>query len=307
MQTVELAGTGRSFCRIGLGCGRLVGGASLKASAKVVEAALELGITHFDVAPSYGLGLAEDVLGEVLGGNRSVTIATKVGIARPSGGGRLAIARKVLKPVLSLVPSVKRRLARSLANPAARNQFDRASIEASFADSLSRLKRDSVDLLLLHEPGADLDVEGVLAACDPLVATGKVKALGSSTGAAREGVVPFGSVSQYRWSGERQAADSARGEILHGLLRHGLESFAKRAAERPELSVALGCDLKDARVLPGLLVTIAMAERPDAVFLLSTTNADRLRESISRIDWETARAPSPAFLAAGRELIGTAS
>src|ERR1700752_3999575 len=47
-------------------------------TAKVVEAALEAGITHFDTAEMYGGGKSEEFLGRALGGRRDdVTIATK--------------------------------------------------------------------------------------------------------------------------------------------------------------------------------------------------------------------------------------
>lgn len=82
MERVAIADSDVKVTRVGLGCHRLYGGAELKTSMRLVEAALDAGIRHFDTAPLYGLGLSEDALGVALKGVPDVTITTKVGIAR---------------------------------------------------------------------------------------------------------------------------------------------------------------------------------------------------------------------------------
>ena len=94
MHSVPVSGApGFQASRIALGCGRLTAGAGLKRSEAIIKAALEGGITHFDVAPSYGLGSAEDAVGILLG-NTAVTITTKVGIPRPKNARSLGNGRK---------------------------------------------------------------------------------------------------------------------------------------------------------------------------------------------------------------------
>ena len=91
MKMVLVPGIARPITQIALGCGRLNGRLERRSSARIVEAALALGIRHFDTAPSYGMGTADEVLGSVLSGVDGVTITSKVGIARPQyswkGGG----------------------------------------------------------------------------------------------------------------------------------------------------------------------------------------------------------------------------
>ena len=53
--------------RLVLGCGHLTGGASTAESRRLLEHAKDGGIGHFDPAPSYGIGTAEDVVGQVFG------------------------------------------------------------------------------------------------------------------------------------------------------------------------------------------------------------------------------------------------
>src|ERR1700744_6008843 len=71
--------------RLGFGCSGLMASLDRFESARVLRSAAEAGISHFDVAPSYGYGEAEGVLGEFLRGRRDAfTVTSKFGIAPPS-------------------------------------------------------------------------------------------------------------------------------------------------------------------------------------------------------------------------------
>jgi L-galactose dehydrogenase len=86
MQTIEFGKTGATVSVVGLGCGghsRLgqTNGASAEASADVVRAALDLGITFVDTAPAYG---TEEIVGQGLAGRReSIVLSTKTQIVKP--------------------------------------------------------------------------------------------------------------------------------------------------------------------------------------------------------------------------------
>lgn len=54
-----------SRTQLGFGCSNLGSDLSYRASCALVEAAYDAGFRHFDVAPSYGNGQAERILGEV--------------------------------------------------------------------------------------------------------------------------------------------------------------------------------------------------------------------------------------------------
>jgi hypothetical protein len=274
---------------------------STRASRAIVEAALEAGITHFDVAPSYGLGLAEDVLGEVLRGNQSVTIATKVGIARPSGGGAMAIARKVLRPVAAAAPRFKRFMLRGPAEASGGNHFDVSSIETSFAESLQRLKRSKVDFILLHEPGRSAITPELPKLFATMVGSGQIGAYGSGTDNFGRDLIEFGSIWQYRASLTHKASSPNVNQILHGVLRHNLHRVPDPVAQRVDLSDRLGFDLKDKASLPGLFLTAAMARQPDAVILISSNDPARIKSNVSSIDWDAANSRRKGFLEAFEE------
>lgn len=80
MQQIELKPLGRRVSCLGLGCARLDGRIGLRRSARLIEAALDLGITYFDVAALYGT--AEEALGQVIGNSKEIVVATKVGPPR---------------------------------------------------------------------------------------------------------------------------------------------------------------------------------------------------------------------------------
>lgn len=81
MEYRELGQTGRRVSAIGfgaLGIGGGYGRCDRDEALRAVARALELGVTFFDTAPSYGRGLSEELLGEALHARRdAVVIATK--------------------------------------------------------------------------------------------------------------------------------------------------------------------------------------------------------------------------------------
>jgi hypothetical protein len=107
----------------------------------LLKCALDHGITHFDTAPYYGFGVSEQDLGVALVGVSNATIATKVGIyppGRPSQSSAEVLFRKSGGKILPFLsrPSIDWTVAR------ARKSLDQ---------SLRHLRKDFVDLLLLHE------------------------------------------------------------------------------------------------------------------------------------------------------------
>ena len=133
---------------VGLGCNNFGWHIEESASQKVVDAALDAGITHFDTAEVYGDGASERFLGRALGARRGdVTIATKFGhIPAGAPGGQ--------------------------ATPDAVRQ----SVEAS----LRRLGTDRIDLYYLHRPDPDTPIADTLGAMSRLVEEGKVREIACS-------------------------------------------------------------------------------------------------------------------------------
>lgn len=127
--------------RLGLGCAQLgnLGAAMTEDQAHaVVHTALELGCTHLDTAPHYGVGLSEERLGRALTGvpRGSYTLSTKVGRRlRPLAPGERA-------PTEGFVDTPRR---------AREWDFSRDGILRTLESSLERLRTDHVDTVYLHD------------------------------------------------------------------------------------------------------------------------------------------------------------
>src|SRR5438105_8542905 len=145
MQTRKIGSLEVSF--VGLGCNNFGWRIDAEASAKVIDAAIESGITFFDTADRYGKGQSEDFLGRALGPRRDqIILATKFGM-------------EMEKEQQGASP-----------------QYIPKAIEAS----LRRLKTDRIDLYQLHQPDPKTPIADTLSALDELVRSGKVREIGCS-------------------------------------------------------------------------------------------------------------------------------
>ena len=132
---------------VGLGCNNFGWKLDEQATAVVVHAALDEGITFFDTADIYGGTKSEVFLGRALGKRRDeVVIATKFGMAVDDG------------------------------RRGARPDYVRQAAE----DSLRRLGTDRIDLYQLHQPDPDVPIAETLGALNDLVRAGKVREIGCS-------------------------------------------------------------------------------------------------------------------------------
>jgi aryl-alcohol dehydrogenase-like predicted oxidoreductase len=145
---------------------------------RALDCAFERGISWYDVAPSYGDGEAETILGKFLVGRRDrVAICTKFGILRPTISPMMRFLRPAARAVVKAFPRLRAGLVK------ARFNSDRAPlraelIESSVVESLRRLRTDYLDVLALHEPSsAECVDDAILAAMRRVVEKGYVRCL----------------------------------------------------------------------------------------------------------------------------------
>ena len=157
MQTRKLGNSDLHVSIVGLGANNFGGRMDLAATRRVVDRALDLGITLIDTADSYGgNGASEHCLGQILGARRKdVVLATKFGMA-VDRSGKLAGA-------------------------------SRGYIMQAVEASLKRLATDWIDLYQLHRPDPATPIEETLRALDDLVRQGKVRFVGCSNMSAAAG------------------------------------------------------------------------------------------------------------------------
>ena len=162
MQKRKLGKSNLEVSAIGLGCmgmSSAYGPAADKGEMiKLIRAAFELGVTHFDTAEAYGPFLNEELVGEALEPIRNqVTIATKFGFEiDPDTGARL---------------------------PGGTNRQP-AHIKRVAEDALKRLRTDHIDLFYQHRVDPGVPIEEVAGAVKELIQEGKVRHFGMSEAGA---------------------------------------------------------------------------------------------------------------------------
>jgi aryl-alcohol dehydrogenase-like predicted oxidoreductase len=149
MEKRKLGSSGLEVSLVGLGTNNFGRRIDIDAARKVVHRALDLGVTHFDTANTYGGGGgSEEIIGTLLGSRRKeVVLATKFGMRMPDG---------------------------------AEHRGRRAYVLSAVEASLKRLKTDWIDLLYQHEPDPSTPIEETLGAMDELRRAGKVRHIAAS-------------------------------------------------------------------------------------------------------------------------------
>lgn len=173
MRHVRLQRSGIVSSRLGYGTSRLHY-LRKHERQRILEKAAELGIRHFDAAPSYGDGLAESELGDFLRGRRDqFVIATKYGEAANPIIERFPIFRLPLRGVRAAT----RRLG-FLGPP--KQPFTAMGLRKSVEKSLQRLKTEWLDILLLHAPRLDRigSADALLEQFNALKEKGLIRAYG---------------------------------------------------------------------------------------------------------------------------------
>lgn len=142
MRRVILPGTDLCVSRFVFGTASLHHLGRRSTQAGQLEAAAAAGFTHFDTAPLYGFGGAEKLLGEVFGAEPAITFTTKVGLYPPGRGDQGRASMLMRKVGGRLWPALSRAVA----------DFAVKRARYSLQESLRRLRRGNVDLLLIHDP-----------------------------------------------------------------------------------------------------------------------------------------------------------
>jgi aryl-alcohol dehydrogenase-like predicted oxidoreductase len=144
---------------IGLGCMNIChayGPPVPEAQAeRLLLAALDAGVTHFDTAALYGFGASETIVGKVLSKHRSrFTLASKCGMQGVDVKGDGQLVR-----VIDGRP---------------------ATLRATCEAALQRLRTDVIDLYYLHRWDKRVPIEESVGALGDLVRAGKIRAVGLS-------------------------------------------------------------------------------------------------------------------------------
>lgn len=145
----QLGKSGLQISEIGLGTNNFGRRLDAEGTAKVLDQALEDGITFIDTANVYGGGLSETYIGQAIKGKRDqYTLATKVAMKMGDGPNQIGASRQ--------------------------------HILTEVENSLKRLQTDYIDLYQIHRADPNTPIEETLQTLDQLVSQGKVRYIGCS-------------------------------------------------------------------------------------------------------------------------------
>ena len=306
MEQIRLASSGRETTRLGYGCSSIMGALGRRDSLRLLEAAYDAGIRHFDVAPMYGYGEAESCLGEFRSNHNDITITTKYGIAPPKRGGVLRTARRVVGPVLQRVPALKRRLIRTataVAAPAEKSHFTAEEARASLENSLRALRTNFIEVWLLHEAEApDLTEDALLDFLHEAVAQKKIGSFGVGSDSGKLPALlrdrpAYCQVVQHDWSvfDSLEPQDTAF-HVHHRALTDRLHTFHNDLTSDPgrcrRWSDATGRDLARREQLAALMLKAALVLYPNTVLLVSSKNPAHIKENVRVAEDASLEAPA---------------
>ncbi len=232
MKLIRIGKTPLEVSRIALGCMRLSD--NRDTALDTIKAALDGGINFFDHADIYGGGKREEVFAAIWDGNPGlrdrIVIQSKCGIRR--------------------APQ--------------RFDFSYEYIVQSVDGSLSRLKTDYLDILLLHRPDTLVEPEEVARAFDHLKQVGKVRFFGVSNHMASQ--IQF----LQKWLSQPLVANQLQFSVVHTHLID--EGIVMNRSDYPEPTRGEGtlefCRMQDITIqawspLAGGIVSGKPLETPD--------------------------------------------
>ena len=302
MEYRRLGKSGLTVSAVGLGCNNLgrpnTPTETQKGTDAVVNAALDAGVTLFDVADTYGKspGLSEEFLGKALGARREdVVVATKFGMDMHGANGEDFGARGSRRYIVKAAEA-----------------------------SLRRLGTDWIDLYQFHTPDPLTPIEETLSALDDLVRAGKVRYIGHSNRAGWQiaeaeftarmgGYTPFiSSQNHYNLLDRRAELEVTPAAEAYGLgvlpyfpLANGLLTGKYKDGKAPEgsrLTHSRTNMLKDAdweqmgafsrfaadRGLPEIEVAFSwLASRPSVASVIAgATKPEQIRQNAESAGWQ---------------------
>ena len=304
-----LAGTEVATTTLGFGCAglfRLPWKADRRA---ILEAAYELGIRHFDVAPMYGLGRAEAELAPVLKHRRGdMTITTKFGIDPTAMARGVSRLQGPLRVVARALPGFGEELRALGKGPSSswvgRLLYTSAGYSAqaarlSLTRSLRTLRTDYIDVFVLHDP-----VGHLLSQAPALVAylnherdVGHIRCWGvageptdlQTVAQKLQETIPLLELRDDIFLPRPDVTRGTAGAtITFGVLGRALpvlrKFFLQFPEERDAWNTRIGHDLGDTTALPMLLIREALRRNTTGSVLISSTRLDRVRVAVANAD-----------------------
>ena len=286
--------------RIGFGCSNLLGDKTRDEGLRLLHAAYDCGIRHFDVARVYNFGDAESLVGEFQPGKRErITITTKFGLMPRESVAKLKGAVQLVRRVMrssSFIRGLVRKNVRTLSQG---GQFDSVAAQASLEASLRALRTDYIDVYLLHEAFAKDCTDEITNFLQTARTQGKIRAYGVGSGYAKVEEITklkpaFLQVAQFESSllqRNIKSFDRIRPSETLVTITHGSLSAAKplqdKMASEPALATVwsneLGIDLTNPSSLPACLLQYSLQANPKGGTIFRASTPGRIKSNIESV------------------------
>lgn len=300
VRTVQLSGFANARSCIGFGCASLGSRISAAHGERMLARGYEQGVTWYDVAPPYGAGQAEDILGRFLKGRRDkVSVCTKVGLAPPSHNGIMRAVYAAGRPLVGALRQARRSFRKVSATRNVKLPLTAELISQSVARSLAKLGTDHVDVLALHDPAPD-DVirDDIVRALEAVIARGQARHI-AVAGSLPACLAAAGRGMPYTLLQTAEDLRASPVAVLHDKAAHSiaavshsvlgvdgaLDALAGKLSHRADAKRLLaehGYDGPFETALARLLIDRALALNSDGVVLLSMFSERHLDSNIKQ-------------------------
>ena len=279
---------------LGFGCSALVGGRTRREAERLLAAAVDAGVRHFDVARVYGTGDAERLVGAfVRDRGEAITLATKFGIDPIHRSPLTDVAKRVVRVAGRRSRRVLGAARRHSAHTTKRGDFSPEKACSSLRTSLTELGLDQVDAYLMHDcAAADWASAELRVALEELVTAGLTRSFGTATGRAEtldilagrdappvaqfdSSALEPGPIAELRRAGSVTVTYSALSRALPELRGH----FTRRPELSAEWSRALDLDASSMQTLAELLLADALARNRGGVVLFASAHPQRIERA----------------------------
>lgn len=283
---------------LGFGCASLYALPSKRDRRLILDAAYESGIRHFDVAPIYGLGVAQGELAEFVAGADDIRLATKFGIDTTVIGRLAGLTQSPVRQVLRMLPALNSRMRDGSRNRSkgvidrilySDRDYSASNARRVLTESLRILGVDRVDYFFLHEPGGLLssDHRGLIEYLQSEARAGRIGYWGPAgdlsgldgTELSRQSTakqLPYDLIRGYRGPGPRRG----QATISYGFLSEALPRvravLEREPVFRKECSELVDVDLAKQENVVRLLVRDVLTTDPEGTVLISTTKMRHL-------------------------------
>jgi aryl-alcohol dehydrogenase-like predicted oxidoreductase len=287
MNRVQWPECGLELSKLAFGCAPVMGRISRREALSAMSRAYDAGVTHFDVARSYGFGDAEAVVGQFASAHRShITLTTKFGIAPVQMSAMRRLARPVVRQVRRLLPATQRLVKQNSAALLSAGHYTLQDAQAGLQTSLRALGTDYVDLLLVHDCIQSSPVEpDVIEWMEKMRELGTIRAWGFATGGRDADYYDAGyrdsrAIHQRELRLEDLGTDG-EGRIGHSPFRL-LQTFRDKLAADPARSMIAWANANGmaAEDLPELLREILFLANDQRVILCSMFQAEHIRTNV---------------------------